>query len=458
MIKKTDRVELLPLTDIWRGARFRKDYKTNVDELILSIEEVGLLQPVVVAELGTPILVGEKSFQYALLAGGRRCAAHHKMEQINIMSCIYETDLTWEQIKDDTYLARKIELEENLQRLDLTWQERLALTQEVDRLYVAEHGGKVARDAKAPGWTQRDTAAALGKSPATVSRDLHLARAIEDMPELANAKTQKDAQKRLLKIEEGLILAELTRRYIADPDSDRITLDQRKLVESYIVGDFLELGPDLPQEFYHVAEIDPPYAIDLTNVARGIDSVHDKDDYNEISSEEYPAFMQDVLRITYNALQPNAWLIVWFAPHPWWADMLRWIGEAGFSVRGLPGVWYKMSGPGQTMHPEIYMGSNWEPFFYARKGKAALARPGRSNVFGAMLDPPKTKTHPTQRPVFLMKEILSTFMHPGNHVLVPFAGSGNTLRAAQLLGAQSCVGFDKTERYRDLFVEGVLGE
>ena len=42
--------------------------------------------------------------------------------------------------------------------------------------------------------------------------------------------------------------------------------------------------------------------------------------------------------------------------------------------------------------------------------------------------------HPTQKPVSILKPLIAAFTQPGQLVLDPFAGSGSTLAAAQILG------------------------
>lgn len=49
-------------------------------------------------------------------------------------------------------------------------------------------------------------------------------------------------------------------------------------------------------------------------------------------------------------------------------------------------------------------------------------------------DPPSEKLHPTQKPVKLMKKLISIFTDPGDVVIDPCAGSASTLVAAHNLG------------------------
>lgn len=56
------------------------------------------------------------------------------------------------------------------------------------------------------------------------------------------------------------------------------------------------------------------------------------------------------------------------------------------------------------------------------------------------------KIHPTQKPVKLLKELISIFTDPGDVVIDPCAGSGSSLRAAYELG-RSAYGFEVDRRF-----------
>lgn len=63
---------------------------------------------------------------------------------------------------------------------------------------------------------------------------------------------------------------------------------------------------------------------------------------------------------------------------------------------------------------------------------------------------PSRNTHPTIKPISLMKYILKLLAPPGDPIcLDPFAGSGTTLLAAQELGIR-CIGIEKETEYCDI--------
>ena len=65
------------------------------------------------------------------------------------------------------------------------------------------------------------------------------------------------------------------------------------------------------------------------------------------------------------------------------------------------------------------------------------------------------KIHPTQKPVKLMRRLISIFTDPGDVVIDPCAGSGSTLRAARELGRNS-YGFEVSKAMYKQAVEKML--
>lgn len=85
-------------------------------------------------------------------------------------------------------------------------------------------------------------------------------------------------------------------------------------------------------------------------------------------------------------------------------------------------------------------GNNVSRFFYCAKSSTSERNRG--------LD--KSCTHPTVKPISLMKYLLKLIAPPGNSIcLDPFAGSGSTLVAAKELGI-SCIGIEKEEEYCEI--------
>ena len=424
----------IKLDDIHVGERERQEMG-DLHELGHSIKKSGLISPLAVME--TPN--AEKP--YLLLAGGRRLEAmkHAEMEMVGIR--IYPDSIT-------PLESKTIELAENFHRKDLTWQEQVSVQKKVHSLQQEIHGEKQAGGrpdvtGETEGWGTRETAEMVGRSQSSVVKDIQLAEAVEAFPELfKGAKTKTDASKIVDRMQEHIIREELAQRI----EEETLDPDKTSLIKSFIIKDFFEGVKDIPDRSIDFVEIDPPYGIDLKEIKRGY--IYGET-YNEVSLAKYPAFLEDTFRDCYRVMADHSWLVCWFGPEPWFNTVYELLLAAGFSVTRMCGIWTKPTG--QTNQPALYLANSYEMFFYARKGKAALARQGRINTFDFSPVASKSKSHPTERPVELMQDILTTFAWEGSRVMVPFLGSGNTLIAAHL-AKMTGFGFELGKEYKDSFV------
>lgn len=432
------RLELgvIDINQITFGERFRVDYG-DLDMLVESIKKEGIIQPLAVKRVDEG--------KYTLLAGGRRFRACSAAGITEIPVRIYPETISELEM-------RAIELMENIARKDLDWEESLRLKREINNLYVAMYGEKKSTSPNAPGWSKRDTAALLQESHVNVQKDINLADALDLFPVLKQAKNKHDAEKMLKKMQEDIIAEEISKRLSAKTASTSIERVYADLCNRYILRDFFEGIKEVPDRSVDIVELDPPYAIDLVSIKKHKStdislSMH----YNEVDAKEYIIFMSKVIAECNRVMSENSWLICWFAIEPWIETIYQIIKSTGLETRRLVGLWYKGSGQLQTMQPDRYLANSYEPFFYAMKGKPSITKQGRSNVFQYKPIASQRKVHPTERPIELIQEILSTFGWEGARVLVPFLGSGNTILAAANLGMQA-FGFDLAQEYKSSFV------
>jgi len=434
------RVEIVNIDSITVANRHREDMG-DLHELARSIKEKGLIQPLAVEDRGEGA--------YNLLAGGRRLEACRLAEITTVPVRVYESGLS--------PLERKsIELEENIRRKDLEYQEEVNLKRDIHNLQVQIHGQKHGGDRAdlehalvSEGHSMRDTAELLGEAVGTTSQDIKLAEAMAQMPELGldKCKNKAEAMKLLNRVEEVAIRAELSKRA-----TDAARRKNTKLADLYMVGDFFDLVQKVPSSVMDIVEVDPPYGIDLTNIKDNVEMNLDTS-YTEIPEREYLQFLERTVEECWRIMNDHSWLIFWFAPEPWFEPVFQTILRRGFNVRRMPGLWVKSGVGGQTRQPDIYLGNMYEMFFYAYKGDAMINinRRGRSNVFEYPVVPSQNKIHDTERPVPLMEDILSTFAYEGARLYVPFCGSGNTLRAGMNLNL-SPLGCDIGQEYKDAYV------
>ena len=399
-----------------------------------NLKQRGLISPLAIKSLGNGT--------YQLLAGERRFRILQK-NKVDCIPCrIFDSNLSSIEMKS-------IELAENFYRKDFEWYEHDELVREIHELQQEIHGEKISTSPDANGWGMKETASMIGKDKSTVSYSIKRAKAREVFPELfSKCKTQQDASKVLKKLDEEIVKEALIKKI----DMKKIDTNKQQLMNSFVLKDFFEGINEVPDEYFHLVEIDPPYAINIDGSDKGSSGKKDYaygDDYNEVKSSHYKTFIHDVFVNCYQKMAEHSWLLCWFAPEPWFETIYVELINAGFATTRMCGIWTKASG--QSKRPEIHLANSYEMFFYAWKGRPALAKAGRINIFDFPPVPSQYKVHPTERPVELMSEIYQTFTWPGSRVLIPFLGSGNGLLAAHGLGMTG-LGFELSKAYRDSFL------
>jgi len=428
--------------DLDSDHRGRQDYGI-IQDLMTSIEKYGLIHPIAVY---SP--TGEQP--YKLVAGGRRFMACTALKMDEISCRIYDKPMT------DLELAA-VELFENLDRLSLNYSEEVKMKERLHLTLVQIHGEKVARSADAPGHSVRDTARTLGVSHATILQDMKLADAMRVLPELEldKEKNKSAALKKLARaasvITNKVAVAEARRDAVL---SGRMTSPDDPL-SAYIVGDFFDNSLE-PAQFGFI-ECDPPYGIDLQEQrADGDTNPSLQHDYKEISNVDYLAFLNRLTDECYRLAADNSYIIIWCGPEHI-ARVISTMQRAKFETCKIPAIWKKGNSQGQAQGMSTNLGNSYEMFVYGRKGGAQIRKQGRSNVFDFAGVPPSQRIHPTERPSALMKEILDTFVWPGSNILVPFAGSGVTIRTAFELGHKS-VGFDLSPNFHNAYINRLIHE
>lgn len=420
----------IDIKDIDEGSRFREDYG-DLTDLKFSIQTQGLINPIAVMRQPE----GEKEF--ILVAGGRRLRAMQELALEDVPVRIFE--------KFDELTLRLLELAENLQRKDMTWQEQNKLQREIHALQQKMHGA--ASPHSNSGWRIEDTAQMLGVSKATISESISLGEKMEKygsvLGDPSKYKTENEARKAVKTVEEAMIRAELARRAEKKQSSNNFV---QLMSNNYILGDCIEGLAKTPDETFDFAEVDPPYGIDLDKIKRDNDCVG----YNEVEQDNYLVFTRQVLTQVYAKLKPNSFCVYWFGMEPWLEYIYRIAIEVGFTGSRIPLIWTKPNG--QSLNPSQSLATAYETAFVFRKGSPALAKPGRTNIFAYTPIAANKKFHPTQKPLDLYQEIYQTFSFEGAKCVVPFAGSGASLVAAAMCKRQA-VGWDLTEEFKGGYIQ-----
>lgn len=327
--------------------------------------------------------------------------------------------------------AEEAELEENLHRKDLTWQENSAAMAKLHsiRSRQAQSEGRI--------HTIADTAMETkgrsdGSYQAAVRKDLIVAKHLHN-PEVAKAKTADEAFKILKRQEE-------TQKNIQLAAEVGKTFNE-SLHELHNTN-CLNWMRTCDAEQFDVILTDPPYGMGADTFGDGgggrlaNNQHHYKDDY-----ESWLALMTDWAPLSYRVAKRecHAYVFCDIDNFPVLRNIMK---AAGWYVFRTPFICCKPNS-GRVPLPDEGPRRQWEMILYAIKGhkKTTAIYPDVITTFADA-----NLTHGAQKPVALYADLLKRSVKPGDVVLDAFAGSGTIFPAAHQFKCKA-VGLEMNPEY-----------
>lgn len=443
--------EFIPIASITKGPRQRKVMDPEkFQQLKASIAEKGLIHAIHVRR------ADDKTF---ILNGGER--RFTVVSQLHILGqpIFYGQEV----IPPDTIpavcvdnisplQAAEIEFDENFQREDLTWTERVEALAQIYELKKAAEPNKTQKQIAAdlaPTMSKRSDGgeAAITLKPSTVDKAISEAKLIMkyiDRPEVKSARSADEAHRNALKFVHDSFSAELHRRRLA-----KATAEVDSLVE-FRKGDLFDVLPKLDENTFDGIFSDPPYGYGGQGYFPNKTAV--KHNYNDD-----PAYARELYRFLFvegfRICKPKAHLFV-FCKH----DMFGWLLEEAkrqaWSPFPLPIMWDK--GPGYAPWGNLGFRNNYETIFWASKGQRGL-RYLVENKLEFKKVTAADKDHAAEKPVELMKVLIDAATLPGDYIIDPCMGSGSTIVAAKLLRRRA-MGVEIDDGYFNSAVSRVASE
>ena len=394
--------------------RHRKEFD-KIAELATSIEEFGLIEPIVIDQ------------QFNLIAGERRLRAHLMLGRTEIEA------VTMDEL--DEWHRQALELEENIQREQLSWPEEVAAKDKIHKLYQ-EKFGKTTQGSRSGGWSMLDTSELLGESAGSTNMDIQLAEALKKHPELANYESKSTAYK-VLKAKQDIDI----RRVIASVISEDEAIGDRVKI---ILGDSREVLKKYDEETFDFCVTDPPYAVDLDKaVERWWGEVRWVGETYEDEKGQFKLH-EEVLSEVYRVLKSGAHCYVFFATS-FFTEVKEVLLKVGFNVKSIPLVWIKSTSMGPSGNPFTQYGRGYESIFYCAKGSPRkFTKPGVIDVLP--FPPPRDRIHPAERPIELLEYLVEVCSVEGEIGLDPFGGSGSLAMACKRTKRRGVI-IEKDEAY-----------
>jgi site-specific DNA-methyltransferase (adenine-specific) len=351
---------------------------------------------------------------------------------------VVECDLSGVQLKE-------AELDENIIRQDITWQERAAALAEIHSLRRAANPSQTFSD------TAKEVAAKGGGGSAptadylrTAVREAVLVAEHLDNPTIANARNFREAHALILKREEELVTAELAKRRLAlmptTPD-----LEVRN-------ADLEEILPRLETDQFDLIVADPPYGIDASGGGFRARTVHHHNYVDDESTARRvaQAILTEGFRLT--KFRSNIFL---FTDIKHWEWLQRISAQIGWTPFRRPLIWGKSDSEGLAPWGAQGPRITTEFIFFATKGqKGLLASP--VDYLRVNRVPRHERIHAAEKPVELIRKLLECSTLPGDRVLDPCCGSGSTLVACRELNRRA-LGIEKDLDYFNTAMANVHG-
>lgn len=431
----------------------RKEGKLETADLEKSIRLRGLLNPIIVEPTGEG--------RFKLVAGERRLTACRNLGLPKVL-VRKATELTPQEFQI-------IELEENIKRVDLDWQD---ICRSVARIHLLH----VEMD---PDWTMAETAEECAITQPTVSlymsvyADMKEERisAAGSVREAYNMISRRDQRRAgaaledLLDTPEQALVPAAPVVPLSEADTQEIKalqelgkpiprkLEQRLAAskpqapvpapESILNQSFLDWVPVYSGPKFNFVHCDFPYGVDLFSGPQGRGAELGQDgklgyaDSADVYQTLLTAFCENLNKFMSN----SAHLMFWLSAD--WriiAETVQTFNKLAPSLKfhKFPLIWMKSDNAGIAADVRHGPRHVYEACLMASRGARNIARV-KADSYSAPTD---KKLHPSTKPEPMLRHFMEMLVDETTVMLDPTCGSGASLRAAESLGAKHVLGLE----------------
>lgn len=408
---------LLPLASI-RVPESRQRQELSPDHvarLALSIQDLGLLQPVGVRQINGV---------YELRYGEHRLMAVADLHSLGTNVRYGEQPIPKDHIACvdlgtlDEITAKETEFAENDVREQLAWQERDLALAELHHLREAQAGAEGRKQTLLATATEALPTRTL-QSPGsgiTAVSDALIRTAHFNDPEVLRAKTRKEASKI---IERKLEIQALELRAAA------LSKVQTSGRHRLALGRMEECVHAIPDDTIDVLITDPPYGIDAQDFGSQFSRETRFDDRKENLYRLMEVLVAQAVRFC--RLEAHAYVFCDLRLF----EVISSIWSASYwNVWPWPIIWHKQGASGALPRPDHGPRRMYECILYALRGDKRTLKILPDVI---TIPPIRDSLHPHEKPIELYLDLLSRSAHPGDSIADPFCGTGVVFRAANRL-------------------------
>lgn len=414
----------LPISSILVAPGRQRDLfdAKEMDQLIQSMQKVGQINPITVHRDGS------------LIAGERRLRAAQHLCWTEIEVHIFE-DL-------DPKGKELVQLEENIRRADLTWQETARAYSKLHIILKSEHPeGWTLQDtceySNTPMWHLRaciEVVGYLNNDPAKISACLDLRGAFNVIQRIRQRTVDTEAGK----LQQAL--AETTHTLFADPTippppkPNDGTSSLRDPVLDIIQADFHKWAAEYDGPKFNFIHVDFPYGL---NIDKSAQAQSENWEGFEDRPEGYFSLMHAFIK-NYEKFGAACSHIMWWFSMTYYEETVKQFRDAKFRVDSFPLIWLKSDMGGIIPDPKRGGRRVYETALLISCGDRFVAH----STPNGHASPQGKKTHLSEKPQPVLRHFFRLFIDESSSVLDPSVGSGNALAVAEEMKAQRVFGLD----------------
>ena len=416
----TAEFHMTPVSLIWvnREKRQRREL-LQIEELAASIREVGLINPLLITR------------ENELIAGERRFSAVRLLQWDSVPT----------QYTDEIDPARLhlIELEENVKRSDLSWQE-------INKAVVDYHNIRLAED---PSWSQEKTADALNMWQQGVSDHLTVAQAAKIAPELNVMQadvfsTAKGLAKRAMERRQSTVMENILGEAPLAPKVQTLSGESLPIPKK---GEILNVNfrewLSTNTERFNFIHCDFPYGVNTGSKTSGQSGTKRLGHYDD-SEGVYWDLLELFCASSKKLCEPQAHLIFWFSMN-FYHETKTQLERAGWRIDPFPLIWHKTDNSG--IIPDSNRGGRrgYECALLGSRGDRKIVRPV-SNIYGCS-NPRENHAH--EKPQEMLRHFFGMLVDGSTSMLDPTCGSGSAVKAAEACGASRMLGLELNAEFAE---------
>lgn len=407
-----------------RDDRQRRDL-TGIENLAASILANGLINPITITK------------ENVLIAGERR------LEAVRLLGLPTVTVQYLEDLSDDQMYL--IEIEENVKRSDLTWQDLNTAYSIYHKKLVQMHG---------PEWTFLKTAEQLGINKHTLSKhlsvyaDRHRPNSMLDKAETFNqayTMAQRAQERRTDALVDKVMPAAVASQQenfaepvIFPPMAEDFGLPPESSWDIK-VADFTTWAEQSQQKFNFI-HCDFPYGVN-TGDKHGQAGGKTLGLYDD-SFATYEKLIGTFLSSQHNFVAPKAHMIFWFAMNYYDYTKSR-LEAGGWVVNPYPLIWHKTNGMGILPDKDRGPRRVYETAFLCSLGDKKIVRAVGNCVGGVS----NREYHQSEKPYEVLHHFFRMVTDESTTFLDPTCGSGMAVKVAHALNAEYALGLELDEEF-----------